>query len=111
MNNRIITHFVQLTSICTGLSYPPNYKDPVLLVLRVDNPEPGVVRDDVGVDAEDARVPVPDPGQGVGPQLLDVAGQVDGVAQHRGQIEHATQGQPGKVGTGVEPGVLAGHWN
>ena len=63
--------------------YPPNYQDPVLLVLRVDNPEPGVMRDDVGVDAEDARVPVPHPGQGVGPQLLDVAGQVNSVPWHQ----------------------------
>ena len=91
--------------------YPPNYQDPVLLVLRVHNPEPGVVRDYVGVDADDARVPVPHPGQRVAAQLLDVAGQVDGVAQHRGQVEHPTQGQPGKVGAGVEPSVLAGHWN
>ena len=79
-----------------------------MLVLGVHNPEPGVMRDDVSVNAEDARVAVPDPGQRVGAELLDVAGQVDGVAQHRGQVEHATQGQPGKVGTGVEPGGLAG---
>ena len=41
------------------------------------------MRDDVGVDAEDARVPVPHPGQGIGPQLLYVAGQVDSVAWHQ----------------------------
>ena len=67
--------------------------------------------DDVSVNAEDARVAVPDPGQRVGAELLDVAGQVDGVAQHCRKVHHAAQGQPGKVGTGVEPGVLAGHWN
>ena len=67
--------------------------------------------DDVGVNAEDARVPVPDPGQCIGPQLLDMAGEVDSVAQHRRDVHHAAQGQPSKVGTGVEPGVLAGHWN
>ena len=109
MNNRVITH--SLPTPHFFLLYPPNYQDPILLVLGVHNPEPGVVCDDVGVDAEDARVPVPHPGQGVGPELLDVAGEVDGVAQHRRDVHHATQGQPGKVGTGVEPGVLAGHWN
>ena len=44
--------------------------------------------DDVGVNAEDARVPVPHPGQGVGPKLLDVAGQGNGVPWHQEYLKN-----------------------
>jgi len=65
--------------------------------------------DDVGVDAEDAGVSASDPGQAVGAQLSHSAGQVQGAAHHRRQVHHPAQGQPGEIGTGVEPSVLAGH--
>ena len=62
--------------------------------------------DDVGVDAEDGGVCGPDPGQVVVAELLDVAGQVDGLALGDGDVDHLGETDPGEVGTSVEAGVL-----
>ena len=41
----------------------PDDQDGVLLVVRLHNPEPLIMSDDVGVHTEDAGVPASHPGQ------------------------------------------------
>ena len=65
--------------------------------------------DDIGVDADDAGVSVPDPGKAVGPKLLDMAGEVDGVAKHGGLVHHLGQAHATEVWTIVQAFVLT--WN
>ena len=62
--------------------------------------------DDVSVNADDAGVSVPDPGEAVGAQLLDVAGEVDGVAKHCSLVHYLGQAHPAEVGTIVQTFVL-----
>ena len=54
---------------------------------RLHDPEPLVVGHDVGVDGEDGGVVGPDPGEVVLPELLDVTGQVDGLALGHADVD------------------------
>ena len=61
---------------------------------------------DVGVDAEDGGVGGPDPGKIVVPELLDVTGQVDGLALGDSDVDDLGVADSSEVWTSVEPGVL-----
>ena len=66
----------------------PDDEQPVLPVPGLRYAEPLVVCDDVGVHAEDGGVGGPHPGHVVPPELLDVAGQVDGLTLPHCQVHH-----------------------
>ena len=68
---------------------------------------PVVVSDDVCLDAQDAGVSLPDPGQAVGPQLLHVAREVNSLTQGCRNIQNWRQTKTSKVWSSVEPCVLA----
>ena len=68
---------------------------------------PVIMGDDVSVNAEDAGVSLPHPGQGVGPQLLDMAGQVDTVTQSCGHIHDQRQTPASEIWSSVETSVLS----
>ena len=68
---------------------------------------PVVVCDDVCLDAEDAGVSLPDPGQAVGPQLLHMAGQMNSLTQGCCDIEDWRQAQTSEVRSSVQSCVLS----
>ena len=73
---------------------------PVPPPLCLDDGDPPVIDDGVPIYGEDGGVPVPDPGHGVVPDLVDPAGQVGDVPHPDGDVPGCV---PGEVGTGVQP--------
>ena len=97
-------HFVFMISRISK-NLLPNYQNPGLPVVGLNYHESFVVSHQVGVHTDDGGVCLSDPGEAVGSQLPDLAGQVDCLALPHGQVHHLGLTQPTEVRALVKPRV------
>ena len=81
----------------------PNYQNPGFPVVGLNYHESFVVSDQVGVHTDDGGVCLSDPGEAVGGELPDLAGQVDCLALPHCQVHHLGLAQPTEVRPLVKP--------